>query len=217
MNKNFYEILEVKPDAKPDEISKAYRRLVLKYHPDKYQDPKAKKEAEETLKEITEAYNTLSNWKLRQEYDKTLTTKGVEKTPQEKAKDLLPQALGYYKNGEMKSAESLFAYISRLIPEDVSVKFYLGMSKLASPLSRMEGARMVEEALKMEPFHPKWFIEYALFLVRFGQNIRAKKIIEEGLKANPNDFELIECLRKGFDLSELKKSGPSGGLFGKKS
>jgi curved DNA-binding protein CbpA len=215
VNRNFYEILGIKSDAKADEISKAYRKLVLKFHPDRFSDPLEKKKMEETLKEITEAYNTLSNWKLRQEYDKTLETRSVEKTPEEKSRDLFPQALDYYKNGEFKSAESLFSYLSRLTPDDISVKFYLGMCKLYSPLSRMEGAKLVEEALKKDPFHPQWFLEYAGFLRKVGQAIRAKKIIEEGMKVNPNDFDLPEFLKE--DNSEIKKGSPLGGLFGKKS
>lgn len=64
--KDFYSILGVSRSAKPDEIKKAYRKLAMKYHPDK--NPGDKK-AEEHFKELTEAYEVLSDEKKRQMYD----------------------------------------------------------------------------------------------------------------------------------------------------
>ena len=58
-NKNFYEVLGVKEDASDAEIKKAYRKLAIKWHPDK--NPDNKKEAEEKFKCISEAYNLLSD------------------------------------------------------------------------------------------------------------------------------------------------------------
>ena len=65
--KDFYEILGVKKDATKDEIRKAYKKLALKWHPDK--NPENKKEAEEKFKEIAEAYSVLSDPDKRKEYD----------------------------------------------------------------------------------------------------------------------------------------------------
>lgn len=221
MERNLYQILNVPTNAKPEEISKAYRKLVLKYHPDRIKEPKEKQAAEETLKEITEAYNTLSNPKLKMEYDKTLSQpKPAEKSPQEKAKEYFAQGMEYFKKGEMKAAESLFAFITKLSPQDFTAQFYLGISKLYSPLTRMEGAKLVESTLKSDPFHPDWFITYAKVLKKFNQEIRAKKIIEEGIKANPNDFSLPEFLKSSFEQNEKeppKDGGILGSFFGKKS
>ena len=66
MSKNYYEILGVKEDASQAEIKKAYRKLAVKYHPDK--NPNDKK-AEEKFKEISEAYYSLGDVKRRKEYD----------------------------------------------------------------------------------------------------------------------------------------------------
>ncbi len=63
--KNYYEILGVKKDASTDAIKKAYRTLARKYHPDVNKD----KGAEEKFKEITEAYEVLSDEKKRKAYD----------------------------------------------------------------------------------------------------------------------------------------------------
>merc|ERR1712156_1223923 len=58
-------ILGVSRGASDDEIKKAYRKLALKYHPDKNQSPGA----EERFKEIDEAYDVLSDSRKKQIYD----------------------------------------------------------------------------------------------------------------------------------------------------
>jgi DnaJ homolog subfamily B member 6 len=68
--KNYYEVLELKPNASEQEISKAYRRLALKWHPDK--NPDNVKEAEKRFVEIAEAYEILTNREKRQIYDDEL-------------------------------------------------------------------------------------------------------------------------------------------------
>ena len=64
---DYYAILGIKRDAKPEEIKKAYRRLARKYHPDVNPNDKA---AESRFKEMTEANDVLSDPKKRKVYDR---------------------------------------------------------------------------------------------------------------------------------------------------
>ena len=64
--RDYYEVLGVSKTATPEEIKKAYRKMAIKYHPDK--NP-GDKEAEEKFKEAAEAYDVLSNEEKRQKYD----------------------------------------------------------------------------------------------------------------------------------------------------
>jgi molecular chaperone DnaJ len=67
MKQNYYDLLEIKATAGPEEIKRAYRRLAHRYHPDKNPGNPA---AEEHFKRITEAYEVLQNNRKRADYDR---------------------------------------------------------------------------------------------------------------------------------------------------
>ena len=69
--KNYYEILEISENASQEIVEKAYKTLAKKYHPD-LQQGDLKKEYEEKLKTINEAYEVLSNIDRRKEYNQVL-------------------------------------------------------------------------------------------------------------------------------------------------
>ena len=65
--RDFYETLGVAKNASEDEIKKSYRKLAMKYHPDRNPDSK---ESEEKFKEVKEAYEMLTNPEKREAYDR---------------------------------------------------------------------------------------------------------------------------------------------------
>ncbi|XP_021294898.1 dnaJ protein homolog 1-like [Herrania umbratica] len=67
MGVDYYKILQVDKNAKDDDLKKAYRKLAMKWHPDK--NPNNKKEAESKFKKISEAYEVLSDPQKRAIYD----------------------------------------------------------------------------------------------------------------------------------------------------
>ena len=79
---NFYDILGVKRNASREEINKQYRKLTLKYHPDKY------KESDEVFKLISEAVKTLGDNEEREVYNFTLNDKTKAQEPKVSSIDL---------------------------------------------------------------------------------------------------------------------------------
>ena len=67
--KNYYDVLGVSKNASKDELKKAHRKLILKYHPDK--NPNDRENSHKRTTEINEAYETLSDDRRRQAYDMT--------------------------------------------------------------------------------------------------------------------------------------------------
>jgi len=68
--KDYYKVLGVEKTAKEDELKKAYRKLALRWHPDKNsQTEEKKKEAEKKFKDINEAYAVLSDKEKKRQYD----------------------------------------------------------------------------------------------------------------------------------------------------
>ena len=62
--RDFYDVLGVGKDASPDQLKSAYRKLAVKYHPDKNPGDKS---AEEKFKEASEAYGILSDQEKKEE------------------------------------------------------------------------------------------------------------------------------------------------------
>ncbi|XP_058785788.1 uncharacterized protein LOC131660553 [Vicia villosa] len=78
MGVDFYNVLKVEKNATDDDLKKAYRKLAMKWHPDK--NPSNKKEAEANFKQISEAYAILSDPQRRMLYDQ-LGEQGLKDKP----------------------------------------------------------------------------------------------------------------------------------------
>lgn len=88
MNKNYYDILEINRNASPEIIEKAYKTLAKKYHPD-LQDETNKKASEEILKQVNEAYDTLSDPVKKRAYDENLNNTEISNQATNSLKDRL--------------------------------------------------------------------------------------------------------------------------------
>ena len=73
MKKNYYQLLEIDETASSDEIKKSYRKLALKYHPDR--NPPGDRYSETLFKQVVEAYAVLSKAHTKAEYDHYLLKK----------------------------------------------------------------------------------------------------------------------------------------------
>lgn len=192
MEKNFYEILGVQKDIPAAGIVQAFRKLVRENHPDRFKEPEKKAEAEHFLKDVTEAFNHLSNPQRRQEYDKSLASPGgsAMRSPMDQVKEYLQQAISRYRQGDMANAIGLLDHILRVEPANAPALFYAGMIRLRNPKWRAQGTEAVEKAISLEPYNTAWTVEYVKFLMDNGQHIRASRLIEGALEGNPASEEL---------------------------
>ncbi|QNU65839.1 J domain-containing protein [Ruminiclostridium herbifermentans] len=152
--KNPYEVLGIKEGASEEEIKRAYRELVKKYHPDQYQDNPLSKLAEEKLREVNEAYEYLtgkgngakatSGWNGRNaSYSPNQSTSSYGSG----GSDSFAQVRMYINNGNILQAESLL--------ETISIKnaewFYLRGLIFMKKGWYNEASMNIKQAVNMDP------------------------------------------------------------------
>ena len=122
---DYYKILGINKSAKPEEIKKAYRKLALKWHPDKNQKNKSQaKIAEENFKKIGEAYEILSDKSKRKQYDmygKDSFINGMSDANSYNYGDFIPKGGRVFNmnNGNVKFSTFTFSN-----PSDIFDKFF---------------------------------------------------------------------------------------------
>ncbi len=156
--KNPYEILGVSPNATDDEIKKAYRELVRKYHPDKYRDSDLADLANEKMKEINAAYEEIQKARAG---GNTGTRAGQENA--------------YYSGNPRTdgSRDEVFARIRRLINAGEIAEADRTLRSLPATAQNaewhflmgcltykrgyfMEAAQLFDRACRMDPYNPEY-------------------------------------------------------------
>ncbi len=110
---DYYSLLGIKRDANVSEIKKAYRKLAMKYHPDRNQNNQY---AEDIFRKISQAYDVLSDEKKRKEYDlhggnqSENTKKNKEKNSSKNEKKYKNQGFSFQFEDVEKSFENYFGF-----------------------------------------------------------------------------------------------------------
>ena len=136
--RDYYEILGVERNASPEEIKKAYRKVALKYHPDKNPDNKA---AENKFKEAAEAYEVLSHADTRQQYDRFghAGVRGPEgRGPEMNMEDIFAQFSDIFGGGGGSSFESFFRQGQQRVRKgtDLRIKLKLSLKEVANGVDK---------------------------------------------------------------------------------
>ena len=180
--KNYYEILEVNKKASQETISKVYKFLAKKYHPDA--NPDNKQEAEEKFKEISEAYEILSNEEKRKEYDEELHNYEASTSPQTVSAEDFLKLSNYCKELENALKQSSSGSGKN------SANNYSSTGNASSQYSPQ--SNQAEEQAREQAYHDAvdraYHDTYVNTLKSMGYKIKYKKTFKEQLK---NIFALV--------------------------
>jgi len=132
MGKDYYGLLGVPKDATEEQVKKAYKKLALKFHPDRNQG-EAKKPAEEKFKEIAEAYEVLSDKQKREIYDQ-YGEEGLKGGVPPPGEGGFPQGFNF-QGGGGPGRTTFFRY-NPSSAEDIFSRFFGGSSGFPSSFGR---------------------------------------------------------------------------------
>jgi len=151
MSKDPYSILGVSPNASDEEIKKAYRELARKYHPDAYRDHPLADLAEEKMKEINEAYDTIQ--KQREQgsksgyYDASGRKSSYYNSNDQQSSFIYQEIRSAIQRGDITRAEQLLNTVS-----DRSAEWYFLMGSICYQRGWYDEARAnFTRASNMEP------------------------------------------------------------------
>lgn len=133
MPQSYYDVLGLSKDASEDEIKEAYRDLAMEYHPDRNPD---KENAEEKFKEISEAYDVLSDPEKRKIYDRY-------------GKEGLKRRAGYSSGGD-RSAEDIFESFSEVFGQGSIFEEFFGSGRQSKRRRASGPALRVEETISFQ-------------------------------------------------------------------
>jgi curved DNA-binding protein CbpA len=183
---NYYDILGVQRNVPGNAIREAYLRLARERHPDRFPDPAAKKQAEESFRDITTAFNTLSNERLRQEYDAELE-RPRPTTPAEIASEAFAQGMKCIEAQGFADAVTCLRVAVHNAPNEARYHLALGRALLRGPRSGREAIDALETATRLAPSEPAAHLELARGLAALGMRLRAQRALDVALRLAPQD------------------------------
>jgi len=191
--KNPYEVLGVKQGASEEEIKKAYRDQVKKYHPDQYQDNPLSKLAEEKLKEINEAYEYVSGkgqtTKASNGWSGRSAAAGSQGSQGSQGGDeSFKQVRMLINNGNIADAEALL----ESIPNKNAEWFYLRGLLFMKKGWYNEAVMNMKQAVNMDPSNYEY--RDALNKMNANSNVYRGNANNRGYGAGPNFCDMCTCL-----------------------
>ena len=170
----YYEILEVSRMASKEVITKAYKVLVRKYHPDLEQDEGKKEEAKEKMVRINEAYETLSDDEKRKKYDDTIAIlEEKERIEKEKTKQ----------QGKTQNVNTNVDNVNS--NNNISINNIDNANNLNDDTKLQEEMQRAEEEIQMHKQNivNKMYEDYYNTLRRMGYKVVTVRPLKERIKA----------------------------------
>ena len=202
--KTYYDILGVSLNATAKHIKEVYLKLAQQYHPDRFLDEEEKQKANEVFSQITAAYRTLSDEKLRKKYDASLVKHSTDADEAKviQAKNLFQRALENINEGNPWPAVNLLrtAYTYDMRPQYLS---YLGLAQVYTKRDTQDGFKKLEHAIKQEMFDPEFHCNLGLAQEFVGRTAEALRSYQQALTWDPK----YNKARQGIARLKSKKKG----------
>ncbi len=192
--KNPYEVLGINEGASEEEIKKAYREQVKKYHPDQYQDNPLSKLAEDKLREVNEAYEyltgkgqsakTSNGWSGRSSYPGGKSSTGAG---QNYGDSSFRQVRMYINSGNIAAAEAMLDSI----PDKTAEWFYLRGLIFMKKGWYNEAMMNIRQACNMDPSNYEY--RDALNRMNTNNNMYRGSANNRGYGAGPSFCDMCMC------------------------
>jgi len=194
--KNPYEVLGIKEGASEEEIKRAYREQVKKYHPDQYQDNPLSQLAEEKLREVNEAYEYLSGKGQSAKTSNGWSGRSSYTDSQSGSNDNFQQVRMLINNGNIIQAESILEGINNRNAEWFYLRGLIYMKKGWYNEAMMN----IDQAVKMDPSN----FEYRSTLNRMNtnNNMYRGNAGSRGYGSGPSFCDICTCLWCSDSLCE---------------
>ena len=200
---NHYEVLGVAPDATDDDIKQEYRSLALQFHPDRFHQsaPELRTKIESAFANILQAYETLSDPKQREHYDKRFLKPGTKAKlgePGSARKDLASsqrdRAEASFQRGinaltrqQYDEAIRSLAEAALLEPREARYRANYGHALMARPNMRRNAEFELQAAVKLEPNNAPYRMMLAELYKELGLFRRAEGEAERALTLDPKN------------------------------
>ncbi len=217
---NPFNVLEIPPDASPDDIKAAYHRLAKRWHPDRFSGVE-KEEAELRFRELAEAFSLLKDPAKRLALQQQLPRPqaAAEKEP-ESAMERTPEdwatmAKTAFDEGKIDQARALIHYAIRLDDEKASYH-----ALLAAILEREGGdlrtvVKALETAVRLAPRDVDSHIRLASHFQTLGLAARAQRHLQVAQEISPNHPKLRAAAAKAAKAAKSLKGQTSQSDKGK--
>lgn len=227
---NHYEVIELPPNAKTNEIKDAYYAMARRYHPDRFHlrsGVQLHERISSAFARVTQAYETLMNPNARAAYDQNLersrqfaAAQAAKVEPVEsvdefdemgsaepesgRAEYSFREGLGALEQGRISAAITHLANASRLEPQQARYRAYYGRALAASENTRRLAENEIQAAVRLEPANAAFRTMLAELYFDLKFNRRAQTELDRALTIDPNNATAHSLLRK---LQKSRKVG----------
>jgi DnaJ-class molecular chaperone len=210
---DYYELLGISAGASATEVRQAYLRLAREKHPDRFTDAEERARAQELFKELTTAFNTLSNPRERREYDEQ-RARPQPKGAAEIAADAYERGLLRHEARQYHEAVELLRTSVFHAPEEPRYHAALAQSLARNPHWAREAVQEAERAVRLQPNAASYHVLLAELLLGQGLKLRARRAAENALRLQPGSAAARRVLAEAGGDGDPGAPSPSGGLKG---